>query len=323
MPQLSPRAQQIIPQLQLDARCPLTVVAKRLKMKVHTVRYEIQRLIENRIIYPYMLINPAALGQHEVDLFCTLADRRQGDLSKLIKALERAPGLFVLNLTGGQYQLGFELVVTRLEAVTTFLEQLSSRYGLRLAEKSIATCLTWTLYYRKYLSKIRPLISEFVVSATDQRVELGALDRNILLALGANPLASMRDLAKTIGSPESTVTTHVRALQSSGVIIGFGLSIDAADINMHSYRFIISLRDFSASIRQKLYLFCRDHPHVLSISESLGGWDYSVRVEVHEPLDALRISDELHFSVAGAIESLHVVPLLKEVVVSRDNLAIK
>ena len=310
---LSERARKVFVEFQLASREPVVEGAKRLRLKTHIVHAELKRLIDGKIAYPYMLTNPASMGLLDVEVLCSLGSEMQRSIDQLIHTLKKLPGIFTLNVTGGDSPVAFGLQVRHPNDVSLVLDSLCSRAGLTFERRSVAIRTDLRLFFRKYMSSHEPKQKSFCISSTNETVELDQTDRSILAAFNAAPLASFRDIARTTKVPESTVVYRFNALCAAGVIVGFGLSIDGTDIGMHTFRIVIRAANPTLALRDSVYAFAARHPHVLSCSSFIGDWDYFLRVEVESPLDVFSITQDLARTVSPHRIEMAVVPVLREI----------
>jgi DNA-binding Lrp family transcriptional regulator len=317
MQKLSPTEQRILAATQLNARDTIASLAKQLKMPPHKVRYHLSAVQERGLLFPYILVDHFALGMQQVLFHCALANRKPADLAKTVRALEKIPGLFVLELTGGDYQFAFEVLVKEVADATKFLENLCEEFSIRIRAKAVGVCVGWTLYHRKYMATVTPRVPQVDIYPGQATVVLDPLDRKILSAVSKSPLGSTGSWAKTVGAPESTVSYRVKSLEQSGIIKCYGLSLDGAQIGMNINGCIISFADHSPKQKEKLRAFCKRHPNICSYAEFLGEWDVIVRSEFADPVEVYKLVEEIELHMSGAIQQIRTVQYLREVNVDR------
>jgi Lrp/AsnC family transcriptional regulator for asnA, asnC and gidA len=91
----------IIECLNRDARAPSAEIARELGVAERTVRYRIQRLIDQDVIHPITVVNPAAFGYNmAVNIFCEVEVENQDQVIAAI--MEMAEITSVAISTGDQ-----------------------------------------------------------------------------------------------------------------------------------------------------------------------------------------------------------------------------
>jgi DNA-binding Lrp family transcriptional regulator len=240
-------------------------------------------------------------------------------IDQLTTILKKLPGIFTVNITGGDYTVAFGVQVRHPHDISLVLDALCSRAGLSFESRSVAIRTDLKLFHRKYLSSHEAKQKSFYITSTVHPVELDQTDRAILAALNDAPLASFRDIARATKVAESTVIYRFNALCAAGVIVGFGLSIDGTDIDMHTFRIVIRAANPTLALHDAIYAFAARHPHVLSCSSFVGDWDYFLRVEVESPLDVFGITQDLARTVSPHRIEMAVVPVLREIHFKRQT----
>jgi|GEM_PF-6330168 len=310
---LSERSRQVFVEFQLDARGSVVQGARRLRLKTHIVHAELKRLRERAITHPYMLTNPARMGLMDVEVLCSFGSEMQRSLTQLASTLKKFPGIFTLNVTAGEFTAAFRLRVRNPSEIALALDSLCTTAGLTFEKRSVAICTGWELFRRKYMMSRLPKHKSFQIPSDVETLPVDSTDKILLEAFDNSPLASFREIAQKVGIPESTLICRFNSLVASGVIVGFGLSIDGGDIGMYTFRLVIRAAHATLALREAIYDFSMRHPYVLSCSSYVGDWDYFLRVEVEDPLDVFALTRDLVRGVAPHRIEIAVMPVLREI----------
>ncbi|MGB3376227.1 MAG: Lrp/AsnC family transcriptional regulator [Microbacterium sp.] len=124
---------------------------------------------------------------------------------------------------------------------------------------------------------------------------LDAVDRTILTELSRNGRLSNTELAARAGIAESTCLKRVRALQTSGVIVGFHAEISSAAIGLHLEALItIRLHAHARGDLRRFQAYIEELPATQRVYFLAGDRDFLVHVAVPDAA-ALRelVSDTL------------------------------
>jgi len=124
---------------------------------------------------------------------------------------------------------------------------------------------------------------------------LDAVDRTLLSELSRNGRLSNTELAARAGIAESTCLKRVRALQSSGVIVGFHAEISPAAIGLHLEALItIRLHAHARGDLRRFQAYLEELPATQRVYFLAGDRDFLVHVAVPDAA-ALRelVSDTL------------------------------
>ncbi len=98
----------IIECLNRDARAPSAEIARELGVAERTVRYRIQRLMEQGVIRPITVVNPAAFGYSmAVNIFCEVDVERQ---DQVIAAIMEMPEITSVAISTGDQDISLQAV---------------------------------------------------------------------------------------------------------------------------------------------------------------------------------------------------------------------
>ena len=109
----------IIECLNQDARASSAEIARELGTAERTVRYRIQRLIDQKIINPITVINPAAFGYNlAVDIFCEVDLEYQ---NQTLDALLRLPEVTYVAISTGDQDIILQAIFKNSDEVHDFV----------------------------------------------------------------------------------------------------------------------------------------------------------------------------------------------------------
>lgn len=306
---LSRRQRELLHDVQLDAEVPIAKLARRLRMKEHTVRYDLMRLEEQGVARRYPFINIYPLGFEETAIYFSAASPA-GRRRKLIAALERMDRISWILELAGEHHFAVGVCTQGSGEIAELLDDLSERFGDIFFEKRLAIRTGWHLFSRKYLAPGRAPGKPLSCGRTGEAVSLDELDHRILLTMSNSTGATLRELARTLGSPPATVGYRVRALRESGVLRGFAYGVDARTFGMQPYRLLVYLKQVSLRVKRDFYSFCADDPQIFALIECLGSWDFEVKAEIEQPTELIALLDRMYAAFGGAIQSISVLNVL-------------
>lgn len=119
MAKLTELDQAIIQRLNQDARLTSSEIARELQVAERTVRHRIKLLIQDEIIKPIAIVNPAAFGYNlVVDIFCEVDVVAQEQVLETISAL---PEVSYLAFLTGDQDISFQALFRNSEEMHHFL----------------------------------------------------------------------------------------------------------------------------------------------------------------------------------------------------------
>lgn len=135
----------IIQLLQADARTSNREIARLTGLSEGTVRYRLKRLLDQKVIHPVAVADPAKLG-FEVNAIIGL-HVRPSNLDEVYRALNQISAIRWLALTTGRYDIIGQVILPRTEDLAAFLKtQLSAIRGLESVETSLVLEISKAAY---------------------------------------------------------------------------------------------------------------------------------------------------------------------------------
>ncbi len=298
---------------------PVASIAKQLGLRTHQVQYALSRLLQSKVLRPWVYINPFALGMEEYEVLFTLgaaSKRVKSNFDAFLRSHSKVVWFAVL---GGDYQYGVRLAVRRNYECVRFLEEVRKRFGGILLRKSFAVLLQFEAYPKRYLSppNSKVIRSGVQIAPPTLQRKFDRTDYVLLGALVANPTASERDLSLRTGLARGTVRARIAALQKNGVILSRAYLVSASRMGMQAFKALIHSKGLQPQIREQIMKFIATHPQVVNLSTCLGEWDYELGIEVVNPLQASEIVSELYEASGDLISHIELLPVFEQNVSER------
>lgn len=288
-------------------------IAKLAKLKVHTVQYSLTKLESRGVLKRTPLVNLPVLGFTMFNIYFSLSAR--SSKRRILDSLLRHPNVLWVAELGGDYQYAIELTTKNLSEVLRTLESIGAEEFM--FRKSVSSQFSVNLFERQYLNPGRK--GPFKTLSMEQagtRVEIDKADELILKHLGLGFYQSIRQVARTLELPESTVADRIARLKKRGVLLGEFYTVDATAFGMLVYKILLSSNTTSRQLSERMREFCRDHPNVVHMVHCFGAWDYTIEIEVESPQSAVGINQEIIEHFEGAIFESRLIPKFSDLKVS-------
>ena len=289
---LSERERELIACLELDADASIQTVAKRLRLRPHTVQYLLTKLQNNQVIKKSAFIDIHRLGLRYCGIFISVRGNLKQKRS-LVSYLSTSNQVGWFAELGGAYSYGIALAVKGAKDANEFLLELIRNTHVKIYKKAISFRLQLIDTPRHYLTN-RSVNREplSVIDGVDL-VRIDDLDEHILDIISSSPELSYRSMAKLLGIAHTTFDLRVRKLKQSGIIVGTTLDIDLRWLGREAFKILIFARGKDPSLSNELQKYAIDHPLVSHYVECFGQWDYEMNLEVSSLEQISEVSDEL------------------------------
>ncbi len=202
----------IISAIQADSRLPVAKIAAKTKMRHHSVVYCLKQLTDRKIIRPYILTNPHALGLTDYCVFFNYIGEEKGARQKIINYCNSSQQVAYFAELTGPYQFTISLFCRTVFEVTDFFTKLSAILPKSAFHTSFALRLEFTQFTGKlYDRNAAPVI----LSRTQVKNEtvIDETDRRIIAYYSQNASAPLRKVAEFAKTSESTVRNRLQVLE--------------------------------------------------------------------------------------------------------------
>ena len=136
------------------------------------------------------------------------------------------------------------------------------------------------------------------------------IDVSILQCLQADGRASAQQLSEQVGLSAAPVWRRVRALESAGVITGYGARLDREKVGLSSCMFVqIGLERHSAAVVENFERSVRDAPEILECYAVTGDSDFLLKILVESPQAYDRFLHRFLFNLPGIRQTRTIVAL--------------
>lgn len=290
---------------------PLKKLASQASMKSQTFAYTLRKLQDDRTISPRAFINFYRLGYMDFGVFFSLTTPSQDLRKKVLLHLCAEPGIAWCGVLAGDFQYSFSYVCINIGDLGLLFERLTAKFGDVLAEKLVSPRLSFSRFSRKYLHRdIKPACLSLTYPAP--RFPADDLDLHILSHLGAHGGDSIRETARQLGEPFSTVERRLGRLERDGIIMGYHYEISSQALGVECYRVLLSCRGFSCELRDKVFSFCSKHPLVIFLTEALGPWEFEIGIEASRASEVMRLVHQAYEVCGPRLISVRVFTEIEE-----------
>ena len=287
---LDAKDKKILSELDMDARQPISAIAKKVGLSKEVVNYRIKQLEKKKVIRGYYtVLNISKLGL----IFCRLFMRFQNvDLAKEKEIVEFAgkyPQICWVVNTKGPWDMVFVILVNKINDLKNISDNLSFKYSTHFQNRfvSIAT-------------KIHHLKHNYIYGTCDDKEEvlggdideadIDETDYKILTIISSDARISTLEIARRLDITPNTVKYRIKKMIDSGVILCFRAAIGINKIGYQRHKVLLTLQNMTEAKIMKMVEFLRQNPNIIYITEAIGGGDMEFEIDV-------KGSNELHKNI--------------------------
>lgn len=288
---------------------PVAAIAKKLKLKVSTVRRALQKFKETKLIHRIPLINYQKLGFNEYSIFISLKLPSQALREQfLAKCID---DIYVTRIEefGGDFEYCVSFLAKNPQEVSRFLESFGNKVGTVVADKSISILESYTGLGRRYLngSQVTPIVK--LSHDGEEAIMLDTIDKSILTELSADADRSHKELAQALSMSQSTLTYRIQQLLKRGIIHSFIYGVRSSQLGCSRFRLLVYASAVTPLFRKKFEEFLLQRTEVVNYNRLLGAADFMVQVEVFDPREASLFAQDLRGMFPEEIFRVSILPL--------------
>jgi DNA-binding Lrp family transcriptional regulator len=149
--------------------------------------------------------------------------------------------------------------------------------------------LKYIQYRRKYLTEVRAKEPSLVALVESEQPEISQEELALLSFLAKSNSNSIRDAARQLGIPHSTVDYRYRQLVNKRIIKGWFYSINYSYLPVQCYKLLVSCKQLTPNLHTRIAQFTLEHSRITYLLETLGAWDFEIGVECESTGDVMEI----------------------------------
>ncbi len=264
-------------------------LAKRLRVRPHSIRYQLDRLVESKSLEKAILINQRALGYQVFNLFFNLPHARSKQAVEFFKGREEV-AWFTRNIGPQRYEM--TVVVRDFTSLSILLRDLGEVAGTLPRDIAMAVegeVIQWGLRFLTEGYSKTP-IAHFTTK--EDIVSIDTLDREIMNAARTDEMSNLAHTAKRLRVSASTIKYRLDKLRMSGVISEEAYFIRPT-MKMFQAQLVAQLRTRSHDIDNLIVSICANNPHVECLISGVGNWDYKMLIVAESLPRLLEVEEEL------------------------------
>jgi DNA-binding Lrp family transcriptional regulator len=301
---LTPDELKILWALQEKPAATVADLSKQTSFRAGKVQYALRRLKEDRglIIRPF--INVFASGAHYVAVYANLHAPGMRARTALLTFLRKERRVGWCGELIGDYEIAFTISCSHLCEIPKLFERMTEVTNVELGEYVLSPRIGFSFFKRKFLTRLPVKSDSLDAEYLPEPCALDQMDRRILKTLAEERFDSVREVARLLKEPISTIDRRVRELREKKVILGDFVDISPTQLQVNPYRLLIRTKGLYSGGKQRLYEFARNHPRVIFLIETLGLYDIEIGLELSSAEMIMEVISDFNEQFGSQIHTL-------------------
>ncbi|MEA2037262.1 MAG: Lrp/AsnC family transcriptional regulator [Nanoarchaeota archaeon] len=293
----------ILNELDLDARQPISSIAKKVKLSKQLVGYRIKQLEKKGIIEGYYaVINISKLGYLFHRAFFRFQNTSKDKEEEIINYLKSLPDVAWIVTIDGRWDLAILTWERNAWEFNNLLEKLLVKYGQYLTDKYITIVTAIYHFKHKYLFDKKDL-SEALVGGDLEDNKLDKIDFELIKILAVDGRMSLLELSKKLNISSKVVVYRMKRLIKKGIIDAFRAKINPNLLGYQHYKVFLSLKNIREDTDSKLLEFFRKHPNIIYSTKAVGEYDIEFELQAKSNEEFHNILREVKFNFSDVIKN--------------------
>jgi Lrp/AsnC family leucine-responsive transcriptional regulator len=311
---LDKKDKKILYELDLDARMPVTQLAKKVGLSQPACYHRLEQLIKKGAIKFFLTnIDYGFFGYFPYRFFTRLQNLSEGKEKELIDYLKNHESVPFLASCTGRYDLMFCVMAKTISELKKIINEIKNKYGEYFSEQQIATIISGEFYPRDYLleNKKRAPYSQKEFGEQLERPKIDKKDLVILKEISNNSRISSLELAEKIGLSLDAVRYRIKNLEKSKIINGYTIYLDNEILGQFRYKIMLQLNGSNENKEDKIRGFAKQFSNVIYSVKTFGVWDIELDIEVNNPEEFNHILREIKNKNSDLIKEYQTIQLTK------------
>ena len=296
MLKLDKKDHKLLHELDINARQPVSVLAKKLKTSRDVVDYRIKRLQKEEVITGFnAFIDSSKLGYYIYRVMLKFYSISRKDYTELIEILNNNNNIFWVGETYGFVDLGIGFWFQEEEEFHEFYTKLMSRYRRYIKKDYVHRIIHNNYLDRAYIleekQKTRLVKREEFKLGGEKKEKFDDVDLKIMKILVKDARAPIIQIAESTDLDSATIIYRIKHLEKKKIILGYRANIDLNKIKREFYTVKVYLNDFSR--KKQIVSLLKSAPFVTNLIEAIGSWDVEFDMEVKNSEEYHNFIDEL------------------------------
>jgi len=300
----------IIAELDMDARIPITQLAKAVRASREVVNYRIKTLTKRGIISgTQTFFNPAKIGYSIYRVLVRLDSLDNEMINQFQEFFIEHDSVMWFAKLGGKWDYAIEFLAKSGNEFNILLRNSFEKFKELIKTYEIITILEIDSFNRKYIfdNKKNQI---FKIGGKIENIKLDEIDKKIIKQLKTNARLTNLEIGEKIKLARNTIKYRIKKLEETGIIQGYKLFCHPQKIDYQSYKLLISMNNISQMKEKEFFSFAQQNKNIIFAHRNLGKWNYEFEIECEDLKKLQEIIIDLRINFKSLILDYEIFPVL-------------
>ena len=279
MHQLDKIDRKILHELDLNARLPLSQLAKRLGLSRDVANYRMKKLEKEKVIRGFRaFIDASRLGYRMYRVCLKFYAISNKDYIELTDMLASQENVFWVGQTDGFIDIVFGAWFRTASEFNDFYASIIEKFRPVIKQDYVHELLSYSYLDRAHLIDSKAFQRSEIIVGGNREEAIDGKDIEILRMLSTNARTPLIGIANNLRMDSASIIYRIRNLESKGVVAGYKVDLSLKELYRSFYSIKMYLSRFGR--RRELIAYLKSKPIVVNFTRAIGSWDVEFDVEV-------------------------------------------
>jgi DNA-binding Lrp family transcriptional regulator len=272
----------ILYHLSENSRLTNKELASLIKSNKNTVKYRIDKLIQNKIIKKFMCVyDISRIGLRAYKIYIRLGGLTKENEKKIYDYLEKEKRINWYAKSSGAWDLFVSIIAEDISELIELKEDLLSKFGKFIEAYSISILEDAIVLNKDYLLDSNTSYRKSIKFSQEKssKVEIDNIDLKIMYAISNDARYQIVELSNRLNLNVRTIINRIKSLRDLGILQGSIAVIDLKKMGFQFSKITIYLKDFKKKDFYELIEHSKSINNVVHILKNLGEWELELEVE--------------------------------------------
>jgi len=304
----------LLSELEDNARCPLSKLAKKLKISQQLLSYRLQVLGKRKILGGYFTrINFPVLGYSKYRILIRFSNFDHQKEKKILDYLMKNKNVQWIVECGGKWDFLINFIAKNVIQFDNFIRDFKNKFPHNIQNFDVFIVIEFLELGRAYFCKSQRELKKLTYFGRDyEQVKVDKIDLLILNYLAEKARITSVEIADKIGVSSNTIRARITNLMAKGVIRDFKPLIHLEYTGFMAYKMSFEFQNYTEKTRKRIIDYLRSDVRVVAIGKLIGQWDFEIEFEVESRQSMLDLIRGFRDEFKEIIKEFELIPLFHE-----------
>jgi Lrp/AsnC family leucine-responsive transcriptional regulator len=291
---LDMKDRKILFELDMNARQPISQIAKKVRLSKETVNYRIKQLEKRGIIEGYYaVIDAMNMGYTFYRIMLRFQNVDSKKEQEILDYVKKLPNVAWLASLEGNWDMVLVIWSKDVSDFKEIYDKLVYKYSNYILHK-YETIATKIYHFKKNFLYGTKDSDEMIVGEKSKKIKIDSIDYIILNMLSKDARMPIIDISKKVKLTPNAVKQRINHLIKNNIILGFRAKINLSKFDYQHYKVFLYLQNMTGKTKEELIHYLKSNMNVAYITEAIGDADLEFEIfmknstEIHNLLKEMR-----------------------------------